>query len=264
MSARFHDKVLLISGATGIAEATALRAAAEGARVFVASLGEEECRALAGKLSAAGAGSGFRAGDLAVAANADEAVRVCRERFGRIDAVFNVAGLSGRKFGDGPLHECTEEGWDRTLNANAKSQFLVCRAALRAMLEQPTGTDGLRGTILNMASTLAFSPERRFFATHAYAASKAAVIGMSRAMAAYYAPMKIRVNAIAPSLVRTPMSRRAQEDPEVLALVRERMPLREDMLEAEDVAGAALFLLSDEASGMTGSVLTLDGGWDVS
>ena len=83
-------------------------------------------------------------------------------------------------------------------------------------------------------------------------------------MAAYYAPHKIRVNVIAPSLVRTPMSARAQQDPHILELMRRKQPLVEDLLAAEDVARAALFLLSDEARVITGDVLEVDGGWCVS
>lgn len=124
--------------------------------------------------------------------------------------------------------------------------------------------NGLRGTILNMASVLGFAPQAQSFATHAYAASKGAILGMSRSMAAYYAPHKIRVNVIAPALVRTPMSRRAQSDPEILDLMKTKQPLAEDLIEAEDVARAALFLLSDESRMITGDTLTVDAGWCVS
>jgi NAD(P)-dependent dehydrogenase (short-subunit alcohol dehydrogenase family) len=182
----------------------------------------------------------------------------------RLDAVFNVAGISGRLYGDGPLHECTEEGWDTTLGTNVRSMFLVCRAALRQMLRQEVAVNGLRGTILNMSSVLAFAPEAPHFATHAYAASKGAILALSRALAAYYAPHRIRVNAIAPGLVRTPMSARAQGDPEVVELMKTKQPLLGDLLEAEDVARAALFLLGDDARVVTGDTLVVDGGWTVS
>jgi len=186
------------------------------------------------------------------------------ETHGRLDAVFNVAGISGRRGGDGPLHECTEEGWDLTLDTNAKSMFLVCRAALRQMLGQPVAANGLRGTILNMSSVLGFSPQARHFATHAYAASKGAILGMSKALAAYYAPQRIRVNVIAPALVRTPMSARAQADPAVLELMKAKQPLIEDLIDADDVARAALFLLGDDAKAITGDTLVVDAGWCVS
>src|SRR4029453_3127621 len=98
----------------------------------------------------------------------------------------------------------TEEGWDATLDANVKSMFLMCRAALGQMMAQPVAPNGLRGAILNMASVLGFSPQAQHFATHAYAASKGAILAMSKSMAAYYAPHKLRVHAIAPALARPP------------------------------------------------------------
>jgi NAD(P)-dependent dehydrogenase (short-subunit alcohol dehydrogenase family) len=150
------------------------------------------------------------------------------------------------------------EGWDKTLEANAKPTFLMCRAAVRHWLDAGRG-----GAILNMASVLAFSPEPRYFPTHAYAASKGAIISMSRAMAAHYAPNGIRVNVIAPALVRTPMSARAQADPEVVDFIRQKQPLSGGLLEAEDVARTALFLLSESSRHVTGQVVSVDGGWSV-
>lgn len=261
---RLQDKVLLITGSTGIAAATAELAAAEGARVFVTSRTEANCRSLAERLAADGYTAAYAVTDLVDEAAVEAMVAACAERFGRIDAVYNVAGISGRKYGDGPLHECTVDGWDITLDTNVKSMFFVCRAVLRRMLEQPVNAQGARGAILNMASVLGFAPERRYFATHAYAASKGAIIGMSKSMASYYAPHKIRVNVIAPSLIRTPMSQRAQENPVILDFMKTKQPLCEDLIDAADVAQASVFLLSDEARSITGDVLTVDAGWCVS
>lgn len=248
-------KVLLITGTTGIAEATALRAAQQGDSVFVISRDESHCMALAARLP----DSGYYACDLRDEHGVEQALAACLKRFGGVDAVFNIAGISGRKLGDGPLHECTSDGWDVTLDSNVKSMFLVCRGALRYWLDA-----GRPGTVLNMSSVLAFSPQAQHFATHAYAASKGAIIAMSRAMAAYYAPHKIRVNVIAPALVRTPMSARAQSDAEILAFIAHKQPLSGGMLDASDVAGTALFLLGENARHITGQVVSVDGGWAVS
>jgi NAD(P)-dependent dehydrogenase (short-subunit alcohol dehydrogenase family) len=259
MSGRLQNRVCLITGSTGVGAATARLAAREAAPVFVVSRDEESCRALAEEI-----GCGYHVADLTRSVEVAEAVESCLALHNRIDALFNVAGVSGRKFGDGPVHECSEEGWEITMETNAKSVFLMCRAVVRRMLEQPVGESGSRGSILNMASVLAFSPEPKFFATHAYAASKSAIIGLTQAMAAYYAPSKIRVNAIAPALTRTPMSRRAQQNPELLEFIKTKQPLSEDLIEADDVARAAVFLLSDDARNITGEVTSVDAGWRMS
>jgi len=259
MSGRLANKVCLITGSTGIGAATARLAAREGASPFVVSRDEESCRALAEEI-----GCGYHVADLTRSSEVAAAVESCLARHDRIDALFNVAGISGRSFGDGPIHECSEEGWEVTMETNVKSVFLMLRAAVRRMLEQPVGESGLRGAILNMASVLAFSPEPKFFATHAYAASKSAIIGLTRAMAAYYAPSKIRVNAVAPGLTRTPMSLRARQNRDLLEFMKTKQPLSEDLIEADDVARAAVFLLSDDARAVTGEVMSVDAGWRVS
>jgi NAD(P)-dependent dehydrogenase (short-subunit alcohol dehydrogenase family) len=248
------DDVLLITGSSGIAEATALLAGREGYKVFIASLDELQCRDLSARIGR----SAYVAGDLRDPSFGDGTLSNCLKEFGRVDALFNVAGASGRSFGDGPVHECSVEGWDKTFEANAKPTFLMCRAAVRHWLEAGRG-----GAILNMASVLAFSPEPRYFSTHAYAASKGAVISMSRSMAAHYAPNGIRVNVIAPSLVKTPMSARAQSDPELLEFIRRKQPLSNGLLEPADVAETALFLLSEGARHVTGQVVAVDAGWSV-
>ena len=255
---------LLITGTTGIAAATARRAADAGARVCVAGIDAPSGAALAESITVAGGACRFVETDVTDARAVSAAAAACADATGRIDALFNVVGISGRRFGDGPVHECSDDGWDRTLEVNLRGTFLVCREVIRHMLAQAPGEDGLRGAVLNMASILALSPEPRFFATHAYAASKGAVVAMSRSMAAYYAPHGIRVNALAPSLVRTPMSARAQSDREIVDFVRHKQPLVGDLLDAEDVASAALFLLGGGARAITGDVLAVDGGWSVS
>jgi NAD(P)-dependent dehydrogenase (short-subunit alcohol dehydrogenase family) len=116
-----------------------------------------------------------------------------------------------------------------------------------------------------MGSTLAEHPQPDHFAAHAYAAAKGAINSMTLSMAAYYAAKKIRVNVIAPGLVKTPMSHRAQENPEILDFVQHRLQrLAGGILETDDIARAALFLLSDESRHLTGQVITIDGGWSVS
>ncbi len=256
--------ILLITGSTGIAAATAKLAAASGASIFVVSNDEASCEILVNEIKASGGSCEYFAGDLIEENTAIEAVKKCAQRYQRIDALFNVAGISGRRFGDGAIHDCTSDGWDITLNTNVKSVFLMCRETIKQMLEQEIDEAGLRGTILNASSVLAFSPEPKNFASHAYAASKGAIISLSQSMAAYYAPHKIRINVIAPALIRTPMSQRAQENPTILEFIKTKQPLVEDLIEAEEVAKAALFLLTDASRNITGDVLKIDGGWSMS
>lgn len=257
-------RVCLITGSTGMAAATARLAAAEGARVFVTSRTEAHLKELADEIRAAGGTCEYRAADLreegAIAPIFDQ----CVGSFGRVDAVYNVAGASGRPHGDGPVHLCSTEGWDITYEDNLRTLFFMCREAARRMLEQTPDERGIRGAILNMSSVLALEPRPDHFATHAYASAKAAALCLTESMAAYYAPHGIRVNAIAPGLVRTPMSRRSHDNPVMLELMKTRQPLGGAMLEADDIAQASVYLLSAEASRVTGQVMTVDGGWSVS
>jgi NAD(P)-dependent dehydrogenase (short-subunit alcohol dehydrogenase family) len=140
----------------------------------------------------------------------------------------------------------------------------MCRAVVNRMLEQEPDGQGIRGAILNMTSILAFHPSPAHFPTHSYAAAKGAIVSLTTTMAAYYAPRMIRVNAVAPSLTRTPMAGRAASDPETVAFAAWKQPLVGGLLEPEDVADAAAFLLSSEARAITGQVLKVDGGFSVS
>ena len=237
-----------------MAAETAVAASGYGCIPFIVGLDERSCSDLAARIP----GAGYLAADLRAEESADLALRLCIEKYGRVDALFNVAGISGRRYGDGPLHECSLDGWTATMDANARTMFLMCRAALRHWMET-----NRPGVILNMASVIATSPEPRHFAAHAYAASKGAVLSLTRSLAAYYAPHRIRVNAIAPGLVATPMSVRAQSSPEILEFIRTKQPLCEGILEPGDVAHAALFLLTDASRSITGAFLNVDGGWSV-
>lgn len=261
---RFAGRTCLITGSTGMAAAAARAIAAEGGAVFVVSRTPGHPEALTQAIVADGGTAAWCLADVTNEAEVEAAVATCVERFGRIDAVYSAAGISGRRFGDGPLHETTLQGWETVMAANATSQFLVCRAAIRRMLDQVPDANGSRGAVLTMSSALASHPVANHFVTHAYAASKGAIEGFTRAVAAYYAPRGIRVNAIAPALVATPMSRRAQDDPEILGYLTRKQPLAGGPIDADAVTGAALFLLSDEARMITGQVIVVDAGWAVS
>ncbi|WP_165251227.1 SDR family NAD(P)-dependent oxidoreductase [Paludisphaera soli] len=256
------SRCLIVGGTSGIGLATARRFLAEGARV-VACGRSPDARAAAAE--ALGPGALLLAADAAEPADVD---RLFEEALaflgGRLDVMFHVAGISGRRFGDGPLHECTVEGWDAVLDANARSTFLTDRAAVRAMLAQEPDAHGLRGTVLNMGSVLARSPAPDLFGTIAYAASKGAVESMTLAAASRYARDRIRFNLIAPALIETPMAARACGDPAILAYLAAKQPMAGGPGSAEDCAEAALFLCEPASRFTTGVVLNVDGGWCVS
>jgi meso-butanediol dehydrogenase/(S,S)-butanediol dehydrogenase/diacetyl reductase len=171
----------------------------------------------------------------------------------RLDALVCAHGISGRRLGDGPVDSCTEEAWDAVLETNLRSMFVYCKHAV-PLLRAAGG-----GAIVTVSSVLGLVGGDEDFATHAYAASKAGVIGLTRAMAATYAKDGIRCNVVCPGLIATPMSRRAQEDAEIRARLTELQPLTGDFGTPDDVAQAALYLAT--APFVTGAVLTVDGGW---
>jgi NAD(P)-dependent dehydrogenase (short-subunit alcohol dehydrogenase family) len=255
---RLHDRVCLVTGSTGIAAASARRLAAEGASVFVVSRDPEHARHLADEI-----GGAWIAADLTVEVEADAAVQTAVERFGRIDGLFAVAGGTGRRYGDGPIHELTADGWDRTLEINLRSQALTCRAVVRQMLAQGPNSSGTRGSILLMGSVTASDPVPAFFATHAYAAAKGATTALMTTMAATYAANGIRVNAVAPSVTDTPMATRAAGDDRIRAFNARKQPLAGEMMDPVEVAHAAVYFLSDESRAVTGQLLKIDGGWSV-
>lgn len=248
------SRVLLITGSSGMAAATARVAAEHGDRVFLIAKKKDECEKLCAELQ----NSAFHLADVADETGVKNAVRVCLEHEGHIDAVFNVAGLSARSLGDGPLHECSTAAWQTMMNVHAMGTFLVCREVLQNWVSSKKP-----GVILNMGSVLARHPERQFFATHAYAASKGAIESMTLAASSYYAPHGIRLNVIAPGLVRTPMSARAQSNAAILDFMKRKQPLKGDLVEASEVARIAYFLLSEDSSPMTGEVIRADAGWAV-
>ncbi len=237
----------------GAAEACA----AEGARLVVVGRDADK-----GQRAVAAIGGPTRlvVGDAADPQTAVDAVRLAVEHFGGLDGLYHVAGGSGRRAGDGPLHEVSAAGWEFTLHNNLNGLFYANRAAVQQFLRQARG-----GTILNMSSVLGFAPSGKHFATHAYAAAKAAAIGLTKACAAYYAEDDIRFNVIAPALVDTPMATRAVSDEATMDYVRMRQPLDGGRVgRPQDLAQVAVFFLSDEARYVTGQVLAVDGGWTVS
>ncbi|HTP09913.1 MAG TPA: glucose 1-dehydrogenase [Anaerolineae bacterium] len=252
------DKVAIVTGgSSGIGRATAVSFAQEGARVAIFDRDVAGGQQTVEEIQASGGTAIFVQTDVSVAQDVEAAMKRTVEGFDRLDVIFNGAGLSGRKWGDGPAADCTEEAWDRVLAINLKSVFLCCKYAIREMLKNGGGA------IVNLSSVLGLVGGDEDFATHAYAASKGGIISLTRSIAAYYAPHKIRANVICPGLIATPMSQRAQSNAAIRARLSDLQPLTGDFGQPIDVAQAALYLASDQSKFVTGTVLTVDGGWTV-
>jgi NAD(P)-dependent dehydrogenase (short-subunit alcohol dehydrogenase family) len=245
------DKSVLITGASGIAAATVKLLVEHGALVMVLDKFAENLAQLKSELPSI---STFE-GDLLEHSTSKLAVEQAIKEFGKLDILINVAGISGRRFGDGPVHRASDEGWDIVMDTNVKSTFQMCRAALEPMMEQGSGC------IINVASVLAYAPAAEFFSTHAYAASNGARIALTKSMAAYYAQHGIRVNAVAPGLIATPMSVRAQDHKGILKYIQTRQPITGKLGAPQDIAEGIVYLAT--APFVTGVVLEIAGGWSV-
>lgn len=252
-----HRKSLVIvGGTTGIGWAAAQSFVTQGASVVVVGLDPESVQIATRSLGKNGTAI---LGDASLEGTAMHAIETCIRNYGDFNGLYHVAGGSGRKYGDGPLHELTLEGWNKTFTLNLTSLMLSNQAAIRSFQDAGKG-----GSILNIASVLAFSPSPKYFVTHAYAASKSAVIGFSKSISSYYADIAIRVNVLAPGLVDTPMAQRAVQDDNIMNFIKTKQPLNKRIGAPTDLTGAAIYFMSDYSSFTTGQVLAIDGGWSVS
>lgn len=251
---RLKDKVIVIIGGTsGIGLSATLACQSEGAKLIVVGLDQpsQEASTLIQN------NSRILTADARTEGTAEKAINFAIKEFGDFHGLFHVAGGSGRKFGDGPLHELTLEGWNQTLNLNLTSLMLSNQASIQAFQKLKHG-----GSILNLGSILAFSPSPKYFVTHAYAAAKAAVEGLTVSSASYYASQNIRINVLAPALVESPMSQRAMTNSEIMNFSASKMPLDGGRVgQPSDLDQAAVFFLSDDSKFTTGQVLHIDGGW---
>lgn len=247
-----NGRSVVITGASGIAAATARRLAEEGDRCFIVSRSEETSAKLSASLGASSAG--YFIADLRNESEAESAFAAANTSLGGFDAVVAVAGGSARRFGDGWIHDMSLDAWNASIDLNLTTMFLTAREAIRHLRARG-------GSLVMTSSVLATSPQPDNFTTHGYAAAKAAISGWTIPLAAAYAPDGIRVNTVAPGLVHTPMAQRAAEDPVIVDFAKRKQPLQHGLLTPEQVADALCWFVG--ADGVTGQVLAIDGGWSV-
>ena len=256
MSNRLQDKVAVITGAaSGIGAACARRFAAEGASVVVSDLSEAACAGIVKELRDTGATFVVAAGDVAVRADTEAVAEAARTSFGGLDVLVNSAGISARTVADLPD---LEERWRRVIDVNLKGTMLMCMAAVEVMRTARSGS------IVNLASIMGhvgyppgvglsdgFSP---------YAQSKGGVAQLTRDLAATVGREGIRVNAVCPGFVRTPLTETLTSNNETYSKLLDLHPLGR-IAEPEEIANVILFLASDEASFVTGANVLVDGGY---
>ncbi|MHB1391666.1 MAG: 3-oxoacyl-[acyl-carrier-protein] reductase [Clostridia bacterium] len=242
---RLKDKVAIITGSTkGIGKETAMVFAREGAKVVVAGTRENAIKEVVEEIKAMGAEAiGFKV-DVSKRAQVDEMVAGVKQAWGRIDILVNNAGITA----DAMLKKMTEDQFDSVININLKGVYNCAQAVLDTMTEQGGGV------ILNTSSVVGLYGN---VGQTNYAAAKWGVIGMTKTWAKELGRKGIRVNAVAPGFIMTPMTEAVPE--KVLDMMKEKAPLQR-LGKPEDIANAFLFLASDEASFVTGAVLSVDGG----
>jgi len=245
---RLENKVAIITGAgSGIGAATAKLFAKEGAKVVVADYVEEGGLKTVEEIKAAGGEAIFVKADVSKAADIDAMVSKCVETFGKLDILFNNAGIAPM----GKIEEFSEDDWDKVMTIDAKGVFLGSKRAIPEMEKQG------RGKIISTSSIAGIVG---FDGVSGYCAAKGAVVNLTRELALECAPKKINVNAIAPGVIKTAMTKDILADPAQEKAMKAGTPYPR-LGKPEDIAFAALYLASDESDFVTGHTLVVDGGW---
>lgn len=245
---RLQNKTAIITGAgSGIGRGIALAFVKEGAKVVVADWSEEGGKETVAQINKKSGDAIFVKTDVSKANDIAQLVKTCLDKFGQVDILVNNAGI----YKACNLHEMSEEDWDKTINVNLKSVFLVSKEVIPEMLKQG------KGKIVNIASIAGLVG---FAQSGAYCASKGGIIALTREMALEYAPKKINVNCICPGVIKTAMTKDMIADPISRQFLESSTPYPR-LGEPEDIALAVMYLASDESDFVSGEILVVDGGW---
>ena len=230
--------------------AHALALAKAGAKVAVVDISQEDCEKVVEEIKKIGGEAIALSCDVSKKEEVEKTVKAVVEKWGRVDVLVNNAGICQFK----PFLELTEEDWDRTISINLKGYFLCAQACAKEMAKQKSGV------IVNIASVAMGQIGVGMPGIVHYCASKGGIVAMTEALAGELAAYNIRVNAVSPGAIETPMMDSAKQDPKMLEGIMARIPMRR-IGKPEEVSDLVLFLASDASSYMTGSTVVIDGGW---
>lgn len=245
------NKVALVTGARrGMGRAHAEALASQGAKVAVTDISKDECEAVVGEITARGGEARAWKLDVTDRKEIDAVFGAVAAHFGRLDILINNAGIFEPK----AALEINEEEWEKTIRINLRGEFFCAQRAAKEMMKNKWGR------IINISSIASGGIGVGFEGAAHYAASKGGIIGMTETLAVEFAPLGITVNAIAPGAIDTPMVHSAVMSEEGMQAMLAGIPLKR-VGKPEEVAAAAVFLASEEASYVTGATLYVDGGW---
>jgi NAD(P)-dependent dehydrogenase (short-subunit alcohol dehydrogenase family) len=245
------NKVAIITGARrGMGRTHALVFAGAGAKVVVSDISQEECEGVVKEIEKNGGEAIAVKCDVTNKEEVDKMVQATVDKWGKLDILINNAGIVEFK----PFVEMTEKDWDKMMAVNLKGYFLCAQAAVKEMIKQKGGS------IVNIASVEMGQVGGGMPGLAHYCASKGGVVAFTESLAVELAGQNIRVNAVSPGAIETPMSEAAQDNPDLLKQTLAKIPMNR-MGKPEEVSNLVLFLASDAASYMTGSTVVIDGGW---